>query len=78
MASVAPGWAQDYARLTMRAHYDPDVDIVLIVFEPGQAVSEEHDWGLINRDPEDSHVMGFEIWDASKRLPSELLCALPS
>lgn len=62
----------------MRAHYDPEVDIALIVFEPGAAVSEEHDWGLIDRNPEDDHLMGFEIWDASRHLPPELIAALPS
>jgi Uncharacterized conserved small protein len=62
----------------MRAHYDPEVDIALIVLEPGPAVSEEHDWGLIDRDPDDDHLMGFEIWDASRHLPPELVNALPS
>ncbi|MET0558418.1 MAG: DUF2283 domain-containing protein [Solirubrobacterales bacterium] len=62
----------------MRVHYDPEVDIALLVIEPGQAVSEEHDWGLIDRDPDDAHLMGFEIWDASHNLPPELVAALPS
>jgi len=62
----------------MRAHYDPEVDIALIVFEAGSAVSEEHEWGLIDRDPEDNHLMGFEIWNASNRLPAELIAALPT
>jgi uncharacterized protein YuzE len=62
----------------MRAHYDPEVDIALIVLEAGSAVSEEHEWGLIDRDPEDAHLMGFEIWDASRRLPPELVKALPA
>jgi uncharacterized protein YuzE len=29
----------------MRVHYDPEVDIALIVLESGSAVSEEHAWG---------------------------------
>jgi uncharacterized protein YuzE len=62
----------------MRAHYDPEVDIALIVLEPGSAVSEEHDWGLIDRNPDDDHLMGFEIWEASTHLPPELIAALPS
>jgi len=62
----------------MRAHYDPEVDIALIVFEGGSALSEEHEWGLIDRDPDDDHLMGFEIWEASERLPAELIAALPS
>ncbi|HKB52315.1 MAG TPA: DUF2283 domain-containing protein [Solirubrobacterales bacterium] len=62
----------------MRAHYDPEVDIALLVFEQGSAVSEEHDWGLIDRDPDDGHLMGFEIWDARRTLPPELVDALPT
>ncbi len=62
----------------MLAHYDPEVDIALIVFEPGTSVSEEHSWGLIDRNPDDDHLMGFEIWDASNHLPPELIEALPS
>jgi uncharacterized protein YuzE len=69
---------QRYPRLTMRVHYDAEVDIALLVIEPGPAVSEEHDWGLIDRHPEDAHLMGFEIWDASRNLPPELVAALPS
>ncbi len=62
----------------MRAHYDPEVDIALIVLESGSAVGEEHDWGLIDRNPDDDHLMGFEIWEASNHLPPELIAALPS
>lgn len=76
MASVAPPWNRRYPRLPMRANYDPTVDIALIVLEPGTAVSEEHPWGLIDRSPEDNHLTGFEIWDASHRLPPELIKAL--
>lgn len=67
-----------YPREAMRAHYDPDVDIALIVLERGDAVSQEYEWGLIDRDPGDGHLMGFEIWDASRRLPPELVDALPA
>jgi len=58
-------------------HYDPEIDIALISFEKGRAVSERHTWGLIDRDPVDGHLMGFEIWKASAVLPVELLAALP-
>jgi uncharacterized protein YuzE len=57
----------------MRAHYDPEIDIALIVLESGSAVSEEHDWGLIDPDPDDDHLMGFEIWEACSHLPPELI-----
>lgn len=67
-----------YPRLAMSAHYDREVDIAELSFESGTAVSEEHDWGLIDRDPDDGHLMGFVIWEASQRLPSELVNALPA
>jgi len=66
-----------YPRITVRAHYDPTVDIALLVIETGEAISEELEWGLIDRDPTDDHLMGFEVWEASRRLPRELLAALP-
>jgi uncharacterized protein YuzE len=67
-----------YSREAMHAHYDPDVDIALIVLQRGEAVSQEYDWGLIDRDPGDGHLIGFEIWNASGRLPPQLLDALPT
>jgi len=67
-----------YPRERMRAHYDPDVDIALIVLQRGDAVSQEYEWGLVDRDPEDGHLMGFEVWNASRRLPPELVDALPT
>lgn len=67
-----------YIRLMACAHYDPEVDIALLVIEPGPAVSEERDWGLIDRHPDDAHLMGFEIWEASRNLPPDLVAALPS
>jgi len=30
-----------------------------------------------SRRPDDGHLMGFEIWEASKILPAELIAALP-
>jgi uncharacterized protein YuzE len=58
-------------------HYDPEVDIAMLSFEDGRAISQEHPWGLIDRHPDDGHLMGFEIWGASKILPAELIAALP-
>lgn len=49
MAPLAPSDTRRYPRLAMGVHYDPEVDIALIVIEPGSAVSEEHEWGLIDR-----------------------------
>lgn len=67
-----------YPRSMVSAHYDPEVDIALLVFEAGEAVSEERDWGLIDRHPDDAHLMGLEIWDASRNLPPGLVAALPA
>jgi len=67
-----------YSRNAMRAHYDPEVDVALLSFEQGNSVSEEHCWGLIDRDPADGHLMGFEIWEASRHLPPKLVAALPT
>lgn len=78
MAPLTESDTPRYARSTVPAHYDPEVDIALLVFEPGKAVSEEQSWGLIDRDPDDNHLMGFEIWDASTHLPPELIAALPA
>jgi len=62
----------------MRVHYDPDVDIAMLSLERGRAISEEHEWGLIDRHPGDGHLMGFEIWEASRNLPPEMVDALPT
>jgi uncharacterized protein YuzE len=78
MAVVAKENNPRYPRSIMSAHYDREVDIAELCFEKGRAVSEEHDWGLIDRDPDDGHLMGFVIWDASKRLPREFVKALPA
>jgi uncharacterized protein YuzE len=61
----------------MKLHYDPEVDIAMLSFEKGRAISQEHPWGLIDRHPDDGHLMGFEIWEASTILPAELIAALP-
>ncbi|MFZ2051739.1 MAG: DUF2283 domain-containing protein [Solirubrobacteraceae bacterium] len=58
-------------------HYDPEADIAFLSIERGRAASDEYSWGLIDRDPNDGHLMGFEIWWASKVLPPEVIAALP-
>jgi uncharacterized protein YuzE len=63
--------------MELHLHYDPEVDIALISLEDGRAIAQEHPWGLIERHPDDGHLMGFEIWGASKMLPAELIAALP-
>jgi uncharacterized protein YuzE len=56
--------------------YDPEVDIAMICIEEGHAISEEHPWGLIDRDPDTGRLMGFEIWKASTVLPAEMIEAM--
>jgi uncharacterized protein YuzE len=63
--------------MDLHLHYDPEVDIAMISVEDGRAISQEHPWGLIDRHPDDGHLMGFEIWEASTILPAELIAALP-
>jgi uncharacterized protein YuzE len=63
--------------MALYLHYDPEVDIAMISLEDGRAISQEHPWGLIDRHPDDGHLMGFEIWGASKILPAEMIAALP-
>jgi uncharacterized protein YuzE len=62
------------------SHYDREVDIAALNlegFEGTRAIGEEHEWGLVLRDRESNRVVGFEIWQASERLPAALLDALP-
>ena len=63
--------------MDLHLHYDPEVDIAMLSFESGRTRSQEHSWGLIERHPDDGHLMGFEIWEASKILPAEMVAALP-
>jgi len=61
-------------------HYDPDADIAWIRFEgwdAGPASSEETDFGLREVDPASGQVIGLELWQASTRLPEDLLKMLP-
>ena len=59
-------------------YYDREADIVYVELQDvAIARSVEHDWGLIDVDAEGSPI-GLEYWDASNRLPAELLGALPS
>ncbi len=61
--------------------YDAKADIAWLRFEdhdPAVVVSEETDFGLRELDLIDHHLVGLEYWQASQRLPSELLGMLPS
>jgi len=62
-------------------HYDAKADIAWLRFEDYDAsavVAEETAFGLRELDPADRHVVGLEYWQASERLPGDLLEMLPS
>ncbi len=62
-------------------HYDAKADIAWLRFEdydPKAVVAKETDFGLRELDPSDRHVVGLDYWQATKRLPSDLLGMLPS
>jgi uncharacterized protein YuzE len=62
----------------MYAYYDPEADIAwLPTGDSDRVVSEEVEWGLIDRDATTDEVVAVEIWAASKRLPQAVLDALP-
>lgn len=61
-------------------HYDSDADIAWLRFEgydPKTVVGEETADGLREIDPATGRVVGLEYWDASGKLPAELLTLLP-
>lgn len=60
------------------AYYDREADIAWVpTGQSDRVVSEEVEWGLIDRDSESDAVVAVEIWSASKHLPPELLDKLP-
>ncbi len=69
--------------VTMRidGHYDEQADIAWLRFEdsdPATVVAEEVEFGLLELDAGDRHLVGLEYWRASQRLPADLLRMLPS
>lgn len=62
----------------MYSYYDPEADIAwLPTGDSERVVSEEVKWGLIDHDAKTDEIVAVEIWDASKRLPRDILDALP-
>lgn len=61
------------------SHYTTDVDIAFLTLAGGQgrARAEETEWGLLVYDADTGTLIGAEVWDATTRLPAELLAALP-
>jgi uncharacterized protein YuzE len=59
-------------------YYDRDSDIAYFEISDARVDhSTEHDWGLLDVDAA-GNVVGAEYWNASRRLPAELLDALPA
>ncbi len=61
------------------AYYDRDADIAWLPTGYSENVlSEEVSWGLVDHDAATDEVVALEVWNASKRLPSAVLDALPA
>lgn len=59
-------------------YYDRDSDIAYFEISGARVDrSSEHAWGLLDLDAA-GNVVGAEYWQASRRLPTELLDALPA
>ncbi len=60
-------------------HYDRAADIAWLRFEgydTARVVSEEVDFGLLEKDPDSDAVIGLEYWRASRALPTDFLAML--
>lgn len=61
------------------AYYDREADIAwLPTGDSANVVSKEVEWGLVDHDSTTDEVVAIEVWSASKRLPAEVLAALPA
>ncbi len=64
--------------MTRLAYYDRDADIVWIPFgESDDVVSQRVPGGLRDHDRATRLLVAVEVWDASTRLPADLLDVLP-
>jgi uncharacterized protein YuzE len=58
-------------------YYDREADVLLVeLLDDVVERSTEREWGLLDL-AEDGRTVALEVWDASRRLPAELLAALP-
>jgi uncharacterized protein YuzE len=65
----------------MDGHYDRKADVAwlrLDGWDPERVRVDEKPWGLVELDRDTGRVVGLEYWEASTRLPGELLDALPA
>lgn len=60
------------------SYYTPDGDIAYlrVAHHEGRVRSRRAPWGVGDYD-ESGQLIGVEVWAASRRLPSELVAALP-
>ena len=65
----------------MDGHYDRVADIAWLRLDGWDADTvrvEQAASGLVERDRDTGRVVGLEYWEASQKLPAELLNALPA
>lgn len=65
----------------MDGHYDRDADIAWLRLDGWSADEiqvESTAHGLVERDRGSGRIVGLEYWQASTRLPADLLDALPA
>jgi uncharacterized protein YuzE len=75
----APARGVAIALPSLFAYYDRDADIAwLPTGESDDVVSERVPGGLHDYDRTSRQLVAIEVWDASTRLPSSLLSALPA
>ena len=54
----------------MKITHNPDVDMAYIKLEPGKhSTSRELAGGVVVDETKDGKILGFEIYNASKRIP---------
>jgi uncharacterized protein YuzE len=62
----------------MYSYYDSSADIAWLPIGGSESVvSQEVEWGLIDRDAATDEIVAVEIWTARKCLPRATLDALP-
>ncbi len=67
--------------MPIKGHYDRQADVVWLHsedYDPRKVVGEETEVGLRELDPVTGAVVGLEVWQASRALPTDLLGLFPS
>lgn len=59
-------------------YYDREADVLLVeLLDEDAERSEEREWGLVDL-AADGRTVAVEVWQASRRLPPEVLASLPA